>query len=51
MEGKLPYISRIHTAYIGEYSSILGTNEMFGDRGYIYIALVAHLEGNFLWLL
>ena len=29
--GKLPYISRIHTAYIGEDSSILGTNEMFGD--------------------
>ena len=26
-----PYISRIHTAYIGEDSSILGTNEMFGD--------------------
>ncbi len=24
-------ISRIHTAYIGEDSSILGTNEMFGD--------------------
>ena len=23
--GKLPYISRIHTAYIGEDSSILGT--------------------------
>ena len=29
--GKLPYISRIHTAYIGEHSSILGTNEMFGE--------------------
>ena len=28
-----PYISRIHTAYIGEDSSILGTNEMFGDKG------------------
>ena len=26
-----PYISRIHTAYIGEDSSILGTNDMFGD--------------------
>ena len=26
------YISRIHTAYIGEDSSILGINEMFGDR-------------------
>ena len=27
-----PYISRIHTAYIGEDEpSILGTNEMFGD--------------------
>ena len=26
-----PYISRIHTAYIGEDSSILGTNEMSGD--------------------
>ena len=26
-------ISRIHTAYIGEDSSILGTNEMFGDPG------------------
>ena len=25
-------ISRIHTAYIGEASSILGTNEMFGDK-------------------
>ena len=29
---KLPYISRIHTAYIGFRSSILGTvPEMFGD--------------------
>ena len=27
-----PYRSRIHTAYIGEDSSILGTNEMFGER-------------------
>ena len=26
-----PYISRIHTAYIGEDSSILGTKKMFGD--------------------
>ena len=27
-----PYISRIHTAYIGEdETSILGTNEKFGD--------------------
>ena len=26
-----PYISRIHTAYIGEDSSILGTNDMSGD--------------------
>ena len=26
-----PYISRIHTAYIGEDSSILGTNDMFGE--------------------
>ena len=26
-----PYISRIHTAYIGEDSSILGTTSMFGD--------------------
>ena len=26
-----PYITRIHTAYIGEDSSILGTVEMFGD--------------------
>ena len=26
-----PYISRIHGAYIGEDSSILGTNEMFGE--------------------
>ena len=25
------YISRIHRAYIGEDSSILGTNEMFGE--------------------
>ena len=29
---ELPYISRIYTAYRGEDSSILGTNEMFGDR-------------------
>ena len=26
-----PYISRIHTAYIGEDSSILGTTSMFGE--------------------
>ena len=26
-----PYISRIHTAYIGFRTSILGTNKMFGD--------------------
>ena len=26
-----PYISRIHTAYTGEDSSIVGTNEMFGE--------------------
>ena len=26
-----PYISRIHTAYISEDSSILGTTSMFGD--------------------
>ena len=25
------YISRIHTAYIGEDSSILGTTSMFGE--------------------
>ena len=30
-EGKTP-LSRIHTAYIGEDSSILGTNDMFGDK-------------------
>ena len=30
--GKLPYISRIHTAYIGFRTSILGTNEMFGEQ-------------------
>ena len=29
--GKLPYISRIHTAYVGEDSSLLGTTSMFGD--------------------
>ena len=28
-----PYISRIHTAYIGD-SSILGTNKMFGEGAY-----------------
>ena len=26
------YISRIHTAYIGVRTSILGTNEMFSDQ-------------------
>ena len=29
-----PYISRIYTAYIGEDSSILDTNDMFGDLTY-----------------
>ena len=27
-----PYISLTYTAYIGEASSILGTNEMFGEN-------------------
>ena len=35
-DGFSPYISRIHTAYIGEDSSILGTNEMFGDLSIIF---------------
>ena len=34
-----PYMSRIHTAYIGEDSSILGTNEMFGDESVVTLCI------------
>ena len=48
-----PYISRIHTAYIGEDSSILGTNEMFGETRNnhrpLVVVLVVSLPRHYGW--
>ncbi len=44
--GKLPYISRIHTAYIGEDSSTLGTTSMFREEMVLFVNVpknAAHL--------